>query len=92
MLLLVVTITVEILKESRGQRPKALNSHKQNKPMTSQLTAFQTNNDQDLFDATGGGFGLTMAWVAANVVTGAVPIVPDVLFNDGKITRAVQDA
>ena len=60
--------------------------------MTSQLNALQAINDQDLLNATGGGFGLTVAWVAANVVTGGVPIVADVLLNDGRITRAVQDA
>ena len=60
--------------------------------MANQLNAFQTINDQDLFNATGGGFGLTAAWVAGNIVTGAIPIVADVLLNDGRITRAVQDA
>jgi len=59
--------------------------------MTSQLNTVQTINDQDLFNATGGGFGLTAAWVAGNIVTGAIPIIADVLFNDGRITRAVQE-
>ena len=60
--------------------------------MTNQLNALQAINDQDLFNATGGSFGLTMAWVAVNIPTGGVPIIADALLNDGKITRAVQDA
>ena len=60
--------------------------------MTSQFIELQTINDQDLLTATGGGFGLTMAWVAVNIPTAGVPIIADALLNDGKITRAVQDA
>ena len=60
--------------------------------MTTKLNALQAINDQELQAAAAGGFGLTMAWVAANVVTGGVPIVADSLLNHGKITRAVQDA
>ena len=41
--------------------------------MISQLNAIQTINDQDLFNATGGGFGLTAAWVAGNIVTVQFP-------------------
>ena len=59
--------------------------------MTNQLNALQAINDRDLLNATGGGFGLTAAWVAGNIVTGAIPIIADVLFNDGRITRAVQE-
>ena len=91
-LLLVVTTTTEILKESRGQYISRQFFSHQLIPMTNQLNAFQTIDDQDLLNATGGGFGLTMAWVAANVVTGGVPIIADALINDGKITQAVQDA
>ena len=60
--------------------------------MTNQLIKLQTINDQDLLTATGGGFGLTMAWVAVNVATAGVPIIADALLNDSEITRAVQDA
>ena len=60
--------------------------------MTTKLNALQAINDQELQAAAAGGFGLTMAWVAANVATAGVPIIADALLNDGKITRAVQDA
>ena len=59
--------------------------------MTNQLVKLQTINDQDLQTATGGGFGLTMAWGALNVVTCALPMQADVVLNEGKITRAVRD-
>ena len=60
--------------------------------MTNQTFDFEAITDQDLVNATGGGAGATLGWVAANVITAGLPIIGDALFNGAKITKAAQDA
>ena len=76
-----------------GVTPKVTNKHSpiRSQSMINQLVKFQAINDQDLQTATGGGFGLTMAWGALNVVTCGLPMQADLLLNDCKIYRAVRN-
>ncbi len=48
-------------------------------------------SDEELIAVNGGGAGATFGWVAANVFTGGIPIAADILFSDGKVTKAAAD-
>ena len=55
LLLLVITKSPVILKESRGQQPKTFHLDTRNNQMTTQNIEFNTYNDQELQACAGGG-------------------------------------
>ena len=57
--------------------------------MTNQFTQLEAITDQDLVNATGGGAGAILDWVAAN---GGIPFTGGGMLTDGHITKAALDA
>lgn len=57
------------------------------------IDAVKASIDEDqLAGVSGGGAGATLAWAFGNIPTLGLPILGDALFNDGKITKAAENA